>query len=801
MFNTRKLLALLLALSLMLGSSFSLAMAEEAAAAEEPAEAFVPAELTSEAGVYTYLDYLSSSPTTWNPHTYTTVDDGYIMDYNTIGLYGFDFDPAHPAYGYTVMPEMAAELPVDVTAEYAGKVEWNVPADAEKGYAYKIALNEKAVWEDGTPINADTYIYSMQQQLNPKMQNYRADSYYTGDLTMTRAKDYVYQGSTKPIPLSEYISREGLEGEEALLAKVGTEPGFVNWSYSFGERFDTEKGEWTKDDVKNEVVNAGVDVNRLRELFIEKVTSWGEPEEKAVQFFQDEGYTNYTFPEVAWEKVGLQKTGDYEITLILDKPLVGFYLYYNLGGNWIVKEDLYEANKREVEGNPLVTSTYGTSVETTMGYGPYKLVQFQDDKVIELVKNDKWYGYTDGRHEGRYQTTRIFTQIVKENATQLQMFLSGQLDQMNLSSDQVSDYRGSDFIYYTLSQFTGNLFMQADKAKLEARQEEGFNKTILTLKDFRKAMAWSIDRQDFAATTTSSSSAGFGLLNSRYIADVDNIIPYRNYDQAKETLLKVYGLEYGEGKDYATLDDAYTAMTGYDLDSARKLFDAAYDQAIAEGLMKEGDIVKLVYSTSEDSESTRKTYNYLRDNWTKAMEGTKLEGKFEMDFDATAGNEFSKNFRNGLSDLLIAGWSGAAFNPFYFMLAYLDDNYRYAVSFDPSVSLTLAVDGKDVTLTAAQWYSAMMGDDPEHPYGPDKADMDTRLNILAMLEAAVLEDYTSAPLTYGSTATLKSHKIEYYIEEFNELMGRGGLQYLSYNYDDAEWAAYLDENNGTLDYK
>lgn len=798
--TTRKLLSLLLALCLMLGTSFSLALAEEAPA-EEAVEEFVPAELTAEAGVYTYLDYLTSSPTTWNPHTYQTVDDGYIMDYIGMGLYAFDFDPAHPAYGYTVMPEMAAELPIDITPEYAGNPDWNVPKGATEGFVYKIPLNQSAVWEDGTPINADTYIYSMQQQLNPQMQNYRADSYYTGALTMTRAKDYVYQGQVQPIPLSEYITREKLDGEAAMLEKIGTEPGFVNWNYSFGEMYNVETQAWQADGFEDKVVEAGVDLNRLRELYIEKVTSCGQDEATALQYFLDEAQVNYTFPEVAWETVGLMKSGEYELTLILDKPLVNFYLFYNLGGNWIVKEDLYEANKRQVEGDPLVSSTYMTNVENTVSYGPYKLKAFQDDKVIELVKNENWYGYTDGRHEGRYQATRIFTQIVKENATQLQMFLSGQIDAVGLTSDQVGDYRGSEFIYFTLSQFTGNLFMQADKAKLEGRQEEGINKTILTVKDFRKAMAWSIDRADFAASTTASSSAGFGLLNSRYIADVDNIIPYRNFPQAKETLLKVYGVEYGEGKDYATLDEAYAALTGYDLDGARVLFDAAYDQAIAEGLMKETDKIQLVYSTSADNEANRKTYNYLRDNWTRAMEGTKLEGKLDLVFDSTAGNQFAENFRNGLSDLLIAGWSGAAFDPFYFMLAYLDDNYRYAVSFDPSVELTLNVDGADVTMSASAWYDAMMGDDPEHPYGLSDAPMDLRLDILAMLEAAVLEDYTSAPLTYGSSATLKSQKIEYYIEEFNELMGRGGLQYMSFNFDDAEWAAYLAENNGTLDYK
>ena len=43
-------------------------------------------------------------------------------------------------------------------------------------------------------ITADDYIYSMQQQLNPKMLNRRADSFYDSDFDIVNAKNYLYAG-------------------------------------------------------------------------------------------------------------------------------------------------------------------------------------------------------------------------------------------------------------------------------------------------------------------------------------------------------------------------------------------------------------------------------------------------------------------------------------------------------------------------------------------------------------------------------------------------------------------------------
>ena len=159
--------------------------------------------------------------------------------------------------------------------------------------------------------------------------------------------------------------------------------------------------------------------------------------------------------------------------------------------------------------------------------------------------------------------------------------------------------------------------------------------------------------------------------------------PYREYDAAKAALCQVYGIEYGEGKDFADLDEAYDALTGYDLDAARKLFDEAYDMAEAQGLIHEGDTVNLVFSFRDDNESAQRNFNFLNEAWMKAVQGTKLEGRLVIEYDPSAGTQSSTLFRNGQTDLLLAGWSGAVMDPFDLFEVFLSPNYRYAQAFDP----------------------------------------------------------------------------------------------------------------------
>lgn len=137
---------------------------------------------------YTYREYISSTGgMKWAPHTWETADDSYILDYTTTGFYRFA--PNKDLSGWTIVDEMAQGAPEDVTKEYVGKFGISQEDTAR---AFRIRLNPNACWSDGTPINADTYLYSYQELLHPKMMNRRADSLYSGEFAIVGAKDYLY---------------------------------------------------------------------------------------------------------------------------------------------------------------------------------------------------------------------------------------------------------------------------------------------------------------------------------------------------------------------------------------------------------------------------------------------------------------------------------------------------------------------------------------------------------------------------------------------------------------------------------
>ena len=112
---------------------------------------------------FTYSDFVGQLCTNWNPHTYMTQDDAYPQGFIQSSLYGFYFnDKLHPVKGkkpyesYVIVPEMAAGDPEDVTVSVrASHPQFQIPASADSGFAFRVRLREDLCWEDGTPITAE----------------------------------------------------------------------------------------------------------------------------------------------------------------------------------------------------------------------------------------------------------------------------------------------------------------------------------------------------------------------------------------------------------------------------------------------------------------------------------------------------------------------------------------------------------------------------------------------------------------------------------------------------------------------
>jgi hypothetical protein len=196
------------------------------------------------------------------------------------------------------------------------------------------------------------------------------------------------------------------------------------------------------------------------------------------------------------------------------------------------------------------------------------------------------------------------------------------------------------------------------------------------------------------------------------------------------------------------------------------------------------------------------------------MEGTVLEGRFELVFEAKYGNDWANAFRRGEYDICQGGWSGAAWDPGYMLMAYLSAAYMYSAAWDTnSHLLQISVPGvaangaptnnpDDVftsTMPVYNWWYYL-----NTLWASGALDEDFRLVIIAALEQEVLLQYYTVPYSYSSSASLISYQVDYITYEYNTFMGYGGIQYMTYNYDDAAWAEFVAANadsDGLLNYK
>ena len=797
------------------------------------------------AGVHTYQDYTAVSPSNWNELTYQDNNDTQIMSY--IGSSFFSFDYKFDAEGnilpgeFTVNYNAATSL-VDVTAKYAEA--WDLDPDST-GYAYAITLRDDLKWQNGDPIKAEDFVYTMKEQLNPLFQNYRADSYYNSAQALVGAKSYVKQGQAGWTPASDKFTEYSESIDDQLVftfEAAGKTAGGkavlqVNAIRAYLESQLPSTVGYTAAQMVNNVLlynfaakmpaftseaAAAMEGKTLAEIKADPVlaAAWADlckwwitdPNEELTMVMAEGVY-----PEFSWDNVGIfVGDNELEIVIVLEKALdllnedgsLYYKAAYNMSSLPLVHKATYEANKvaPATEG-ALWTSTYNSSVASTMSWGAYKLTEFQAGKYYKIERNTEWYGYNMPQNEGLYQTDVVYCETIGEWNTAWLKFQAGEIEGIGIDVSISAEYKNSDRAYYTPSDFVGSMQLQSSAEALAARgAEDGVNKMLLTYPEFRQAISLSIDRADYNNKCTTASLAGFGLFNSMHYYDVANGGVFRNSDEAKKGLCEVYAVDYTQ---YASLDEAVAAITGYNPAAATELVKTAIEKAIADGNYTEGETVKFTFGTSVINESQQRIFDYLSNALKKMVEGTILEGKLETEL-KDFGDAWADDFRAGAYDICTGGWSGAAWDPGYFLLAYLDAQYRYAAAWDTSKEMMeftmvgVGEDGGDITETMSlmDWYDCLNGNKgAKYDWSSNAIAESQRLQLIAALEKAVLKSYYSIPISNSFSASMLSYKVDYITYTYNTFMGYGGMKYMTYNFDDAEWAKFVDENNGQLNYK
>ncbi len=775
-------------------------------------------------GVYTYRSYVSGTPKNWNPHTWEDSGASEITGYSEIGFVDYSYDPDVEG-GYKVVYEMATGIsnvtkdPTVVNDDFKDK--WGI-TDDDESRVWKINLNPNAKFASGTVINAQTYVDSMELLLNSEYKNYRANNYYSGDTSLVHAFNY-YNAGARSLTNFLSIPEWGVTVEDAVYVDIASSPIFDE---AFGSTYAKVKATagyaayFTTPDKVN-VLEKYVDPVELTDSILTELASiplWsalgvGDQASDYVKLYFCSSYVSYD--DIDFSDVGLLALDDYTLVYITEYDVSEFNFEVACSSLWLVNPTLYKS-LTTTGSNGLKTSSYGTAAAGVAGYdsfGPYKLTSFEEDKQYKFERNENWYGWTDGKHEGQYQTTNIVVDVYKEHSSALLAFEKGDLDGISLEQADLAKYGYSDYLRHVPETYTMRLVFDSnldDLKALEASAGNGKNKQILSLYDFRKAISLSIDRTRFNAEGTAGNQASYSLLNSLYFYDVENdpSSVYRNTDEAKKAIVDLYGMEYGEGKTYKTLDEAYKAVTGLDVPEAKKLFTSAYNDAVEAGIYTDGQEIEfeIGYYDATMTSSTTQT-KLLNEFVATATEGTPLEGKITFKGKSFSGDPDRYDaIGSGQVEIANCAWGGAAFYPFNSIRVYCDPSYtdiNEARSWDPTsetLDITYDWDGKGEETTKTktfQAWSLAIGSSSGEYY---TADINLKLHVLSKLENAILDKYLFAVVGSYAAVSLDSMKIKFPTDTYNMFYGFGGIRYMTYNYDDAAWSSFVASQGGTLNY-
>ena len=805
-----------------------------------PADAKLP---EAKVGDYTYNSWSTALGSNWNAHTWETDAESSMLGYITSPFVSIEAkDTVNGIYQW--VGEMATAIK-DVTndnKDLLDKYNATLPkgktsADITKGYVYEFTLNPAAQWQDGTPINADSYVYSMQMLLDPAMKNYRANLYIEGESAIAGGLGYYYNNeyastdTAGKYTLADMTKNEDgsysvTENGDPLYIAVGAG---VSWlsGYSLAA-YVNAYGDQLFDMAAYASLAALADEDGLAVLTDESMallqavitysSDWGETADDFVNYL----YAVHYYPATTFDSVGLIKTGEYSFIYVCQTAIDFNYFLTSCTDTWLVHQATYEANMKTDEETGMKYTTYGTSVATTMSYGPYKMTVFEDAKQVVYEQNENWYGYektadgklvsytqfeVDGKYLQQYMTTKLVIDVMTMDAAK-QAFHKGEVDDYSPTADELNDYKTSDRLQVVDETYTMSFFFHTDVENLKDLDTQGknANSVVLSNDTFRKAMSLAIDRAEFVKATQAWTPA-FSLMNHLYHYDIynDPYSSYRNSEEAMQAIVNLYGVEYGEGKLYETLEEAHDSITGYNLTEAKALFAQAYAELTTPD--KDGNVLynggnikiqigwaKGSLTPDDDAQCT-----IIEQQLNAALAGTGF-GTIDLEPLGNIDNRYADT-ASGLYAIGYGAWGGAAFYPFRNMQVYTNpDQYKIneAGCWDPATTkLTLTIEGEEVTMTWKEWGDCCIG---TGKYAD--ADNKVKLYITAQLEENFLKFYYRIPLAVTTSCSLTSYKVENYTDSYNIMYGFGGFRIMDYNFSDSEWTAYVaSQPNGELNYK
>jgi len=554
----------------------------------------------------------------------------------------------------------------------------------------------------------------------------------------------------------------------------------------------------------------------------------------------------YEGDKIEFSDVGIRKINDHKIRIYLARAITELNLKFALSGNWLVNVPLYKKLTTSLgKGNSVATTYASGKVENYKSYGPYKLTYFAAGDKITIERNDKWYGWNDGKHVGQFQMDRIVTKIIPQHQNALLEFMAGRLDDIDLTVNDFREYGSSGRVTTTYESYTQKISFNTKRESLKGRQGTSTNKTVLANKDFRTGLSLAMNRNDFASQATSGSKGFTGLLNDLYLSNNSTGETYRSTPQGKS----VYGLVYGTlgGSEIGGNTALAEKQCGFNYELAVKYATKALKEELTStvaGHINPNDKIAIEFRVYDnESENTIAAYTYINKQWTKlltdAVTALKADGTLgqsdtlTLDLKMEKDQDYYTTARNGGYDMIFSTWGGAAVNPYGLMEVYAKKDFtncceygfmgqqdKYNIGIDANGDGTIdatdtdndgMVDAGTECKSYHGWYTYMNDSEDcnEAQYGDGLVPGDEnyaewleaherKLNVLAGLEAGIISRFEAIPLVARGTSSLNGFKTENATDTYVSLVGYGGIRFLQFNYTDSEWEAFCAKYNNDL---
>lgn len=326
-----------------------LALALPVAATEAPTGATeAPTLPPLVVGVQTF----SEIPESWNPL------EG--LDPNQKAILELTSEPLYRIYDGAVVPAQAGDLPIDVTAEYAGR--YHIPANAVRGYAYAITIREESYWADGRVLTPADWVYTIEKHLE-------ADIF---PLEIANYGAYL-RGDTAPAEQIISLMDAGYESVEEA-EEAGIYDFYVDTTYFWG--LDTG---WRRSTDRTRLFDEAIP-SGCEEMYVTPAYLYREYLGKTgtQTMFQSEfvGIPVQSGEKMTMNDVGLFVDGDW-LVLVLQEPVTATHLS-------LILTELYPVR----QGTDL--ATYGTAADY-LSCGPYQVASFEENEIL-LTPNPHWTG-------------------------------------------------------------------------------------------------------------------------------------------------------------------------------------------------------------------------------------------------------------------------------------------------------------------------------------------------------------------------------------------------------------------------